>query len=164
MPFIAIALLLAAAIGGGTSVAAQNALPGDALWGFKVGINENVQAALAPQGKAQADFDIRAIETRISEAQKLAANSKLTTQAQAYIRANFEAHANSAARQVAALEAKGDYAAAADVAARFQAAVAAQVSALAELTVEPALAEAVRNTLESASALSAQTSIKASSQ
>lgn len=132
MPFIAIALIIAAAIGGGTSVAAQNALPGDALWGFKVGVNENVRAALAPEGKAQADFDISAIETRMEEASKLAAEGRLDASAQADLEANFGAHAQNVKKQVEKLQAKGDYSAAADVAARFQATVAAHASGLAE--------------------------------
>lgn len=174
MPFIAIALIVAAAIGGGTSLAAQNSLPGDALWGFKVGVNENVRAALAAEGKSQADFDISAIEARMEEASKLAANGRLDAQAQAKIEANFDAHAKNVAAQVAKLQERGDYSAAADVAARFQATVASRASALAEAKVNAgaegsANAQAalsgiigrVQTTLDTASTLSADASAQA---
>lgn len=170
MPFIAIALLLAAAIGGGTSVAAQNALPGDALWGFKVGVNESVGAALAPSGKAQADFDIAAMESRMKEATTLAANGKLSADAKADVETNFEAHAKSVQAEIAKLEDSGDYSGAADVAARFQAAVATHASALADAngsaTAEVKanlgdLIAKVRGTLDAASTLSAKASADA---
>lgn len=174
MPFIAIALLIAAALGGGASVAAQNSLPGDALWGFKVGINENIEAALAAEGKAQADFDIAAIETRMNEASRLAADGRLDAGAQAQIEANFDAHAASVQAQIERLQVKGDYSGAADVAARFQATVAAHASALAgakanasantNASAQASLSKLigkVQATLDTANTLSAEASTEA---
>lgn len=146
MPFIALALVLAAAVGGGTSLAAQQALPGDVLWKFKVVVNENVGAALAPSGKAQADFDLARIEDRLREAQKLKAEDRLSAEAEAAIAANIEAHAKSVEQEVAALRAQGETRAAADVAARYQASLAASGSTIAK----------VHTILESASSLSAE--------
>src|SRR3989338_8217274 len=80
MPFIAIALIVAAALGGGTS---------------------------------------------------LAANGRLDAEAQTGLESNFSAHAGSVQKQITRLQEKGDYAAAADVAARFQATVATHATALA---------------------------------
>ncbi len=173
MPFIAIALVLAAAVGGGASVAAQNALPGDALWGFKVAVNENVGAAFAVSDKAQADWDISRVSARLAEAQKLAAEGRFSAGAQASVESNFNAHAESVAEHVARLQAKGDYAAAADVAARFQAAVAQNASALAEARVNAqgngkealgVIIGKVQATLDIASNLSAEASSQASAQ
>jgi hypothetical protein len=170
MPFIALAIVLAAALGGGTSIAAQNALPGDALWGFKVGVNENIRAAIAAEGKSQANWDIIALETRLDEAEKLAAEGKLNAETQATLEANYNAHVHSVSAQIAKLEEKGDYAAAADVAARFQAAVASHASGLAEaqahadIHAQDVLANVlskVHATLDSASTLSAEASAKA---
>lgn len=163
MPFIAIALIVAAAIGGGTSVAAQNALPGDALWSFKININEKVGAAIAPEGKAQANFDIAALEARMKEASALAADGRLHAQAQAHIEANFEAHARNVALQIEKLQDKGDFEAAAEVAARFQAAVATNASALVDADIQDAttLLSKVRGTLEAASSISADASLRA---
>lgn len=151
MPFILLALGIAAAIGGGTSLAAQNALPNEALWVFKVSVNETMQAALAAEGKAQADFDIAAIETRLTEARELAAQTKLTTQTQDRIKANFEIHAKSVAAQITALTNAGDFAVAADIAARFQATLAKEAEGALD----------IRTALDEASRLSADTNEKA---
>lgn len=176
MPFIAIALVVAAAIGGGTSLAAQNALPGNPLWNFKVAVNENIQAALAAEGKAQAEFDIAAIEARLNEARELAAQARLSADAQADLETNFEKHSASVAQQITKMHADGDFSAAADIAARFQAALATGGSALADANVSAeaateasaqakanvqALLGKVHGTLQSASDISAQASIKA---
>lgn len=170
MPFIAIALLLAVAVSGGVSLAAQHSLPGDPLWGVKVHINEGLQSALAAEGRAQAEFDISAIEARLDEAAELAADARLDANVQAKIESNFEGHARSVEEQVAKLEAAGDYAAAAEVAARFQAAVAGQASVLAEARATASVATQqlvsgiigkVQATLDTASNLSAQTSANA---
>lgn len=171
MPFIAIALVLAAALGGGVSVASQNALPGDALYGFKISVNENIQGTLAFDDKSKADFNIAKAEARLEEAAKLSAEGRLDANAQARIEQNFDAHAKNTATLIVKLQEKGDYAAAADVAARFQASVAKQASALAHakatanaegentLTI---LVNRVHATLDIASDLSAEASAKAS--
>ena len=169
MPFIAIALIVAAALGGGTSFAAQSALPGDALWGFKVGVNERIAETMAVGEKAKADADISHAQTRLEEAAKLAAEGRLDASAQAKIQGNFDAHPRAVAERVAALQAKGDYAAAADVAARFQATVATHATALANAKARAStnananaqavlgnLINKVQATLDTASSLSAE--------
>ena len=169
MPFIAIALIVAAALGGGTSLAAQSALPGDALWGFKVQVNERIAETVAVGEKAKADADISHAQTRLEEAAKLAAEGRLDASAQAKIQGNFDAHTRAVAERVAALQAKGDYAAAADVAARFQATVATHATALANAKARASinananaqavlgnLINKVQATLDTASSLSAE--------
>ena len=169
MPFIAIALIVAAALGGGTSFAAQSALPGDALWGFKVQVNERIAETVAVGEKAKADVDISHAQTRLEEAAKLAAEGRLDASAQAKIQGNFDAHTRAVAERVAALQAKGDYAAAADVAARFQATVATHATALANAKARASinananaqavlgnLINKVQATLDTASSLSAE--------
>lgn len=170
MPFIAIALLVAAALGGGVSVAANSALPGDALWGFKTSVNENIQGALTADTKAKADWDISVLSARLDEASKLAAEGKLDANAQAKLSANFDEHAKDVAAKVAALQADGKTSEAADVATRFQATLASHASAVAEAsakdsteaqaTAAPFLAQ-IRGTLDAAANLSASASAKA---
>ena len=132
MPFIAIALIVAAAIGGGASVAAEHSLPGEALWGFKVHVNENVRAALSTSAEARANANLEAARERLSEAQTLAAQSKLSADLGTKIETNFESRADAVAENIAKLEADGRFEVAADVAARFQAMVAQHAVALAE--------------------------------
>lgn len=170
MPIIAIALLIAAALGGGVSAAAQSSLPGDALWGFKTTVNENVQGAFAAGDEAKANWDISVASARLDEAQKLAAQGKLNAQAQADITANLDEHAQDVADRIAKLQADGKASTAAQLAARFQAALANRSSAVAQASaglkadaqaeVEPFLA-GVRGTLDAAANLSADATVQA---
>lgn len=171
MPFIAIALFVAAALGGGVSVASQQALPGDALYGFKVHINEKVEGSLALSEKTKADWNIEKAETRLHEAQMLAVEGRLDADAQTNIEANFNSHVEQVKALVAKLEAKGDYTAAVDVSARLQSMISAQATALAEAKASAsaeseatlnAVITRVHTALDAASSLSAQTSANAS--
>jgi len=121
MPFIALALVIAAALGGGTAAVAQVSLPGDALWGFKVNVNEGVAGALSSSDQARADWDLNTIQTRLNEASKLSAKGQLTADAQADIAENLKGHADNVTATVAKLEASGDTQDAATIAARYQA-------------------------------------------
>ena len=162
MPVIAIVLLIAAALGGGTAVIAQKSLPGDPLWGFKVNVNESVEGALATGDEAKADWDIAAIKNRIAEAQELDAQGKLSAGVQADILNNFNEHAQGAADAIQHIEVTGSAVAAADAAARLQAAV-AQFTSLSGSSgsTEDDFMTSVRSALNAASALSAQTSASA---
>ncbi|HUY62788.1 MAG TPA: DUF5667 domain-containing protein [Candidatus Paceibacterota bacterium] len=112
MPAIA-AVLILILIGGGTSYAAEGALPGDALYPIKVNVNEPIQEALAftPQSKAAVAANIAV--TRLDEAQQLAAAGKLSTTTAVMLDANLQAHVTQADSAAAAL-AKSDPLAAAE--------------------------------------------------
>lgn len=161
MPIIAIALVIAAALGGGTAYAAQSSLPGDALWNFKTTVNEGLQGALAQGDQAKANWDIAVAADRLDEAQQLAQSGKLSAQAQAQLTANFDAHAQDVAALVAKLDNEGKTTEAADIATRFQATLAqhaADVSAAAtagnDTEAAPFLTD-IRGTLDAAASLSA---------
>ncbi|OGC89077.1 hypothetical protein A3D70_01645 [Candidatus Adlerbacteria bacterium RIFCSPHIGHO2_02_FULL_54_18] len=143
MPLIILALLVAAAVGGGASVAAQNALPGEPLWVFKVQVNERVGATLAPGDKAKAGWDIALVRERMEEAEILAAEGALSTSAQAASKANINTHIQGLSRRVAALQERGDYAAAADIAIQLQAAISSHISGPLELAAELDMANAL---------------------
>lgn len=140
MPFIVIALLLAAALGGGTSLVAHNSLPGDALWGFKTEVLERLRSG----------DDIAVIQTRLQEAKALSAQGRLNAGAQADLVSNIEFHAAAVEKQIADNESVGNYAAAADLAARFQAMLAKEAGGVLD----------IRALLDSASELSAEASAK----
>ena len=141
MPFIVIALLLSAAIGGGVSVVAQSALPGDMLWSFKTEVLERLHSG----------DDISAIQTRLQEAEELAAQGKLNTEIQAKLVSNITAHAAAAEKQITESESRGDYAAASAIATNLQAALAKGTPGALDL----------RALLDTASRLSAEASAKA---
>lgn len=66
---IALALTLALGTGGGVALAAQNAQPGDALYGVKTAVEQvQVAAALSESGKAEAR--LRIAERRLDEVSK----------------------------------------------------------------------------------------------
>lgn len=170
MPFIAITLVIAAALGGGATVASQNALPGEALWNFKVNVTENVRSAVSFSEEAKAEADIAAIEARLKETATLSAEGRMNTDVQAKIESNFNAHAEGVGERIAALEEKGQEDVAAKVAVRFQAAIARHATILAEAHADAEgetsaalqkMLGAVRLTLDNASELSASASAKA---
>ena len=154
MPFITFILIVAAFMGGTVSIAAQGALPDDPLWSFKVGVNERLDAALTPDGLQRANFDLAAIDARIKEAKMLMSDGRPHAAARAKLESNFNGHTKSVERQIALLDSTGDYAAAADVAARYQALLARSVPGPLDL----------QTTLDQASALSAGAAAKAALQ
>lgn len=88
-PFAALAgafatLLL---VTGGVSYAAEGALPGDLLYGVKVGVTESLMTALTPAGDAQADWQIEIAERRLHEAAELAHAGRLSTSTEAALAA-----------------------------------------------------------------------------
>ncbi len=151
MPFVIFALAIATIVGGSISMAAQRALPGDALWSFRIGVNENIEAVLAPGGTVRADFDIVTIEERMKEADALAASGRLTADVKAELEANLTMHVKSVQDQITKLEARSNYLGAAGTAARLQAALGKQTSG----------ALNIRAALDAASNLSADASTKA---
>lgn len=170
MPFIAVAVAIAAALGGGATLAAENALPGDALWSYKVNVNENIRSSFAGSTEAKAEAHINAIEQRMQETEKLATEGQLTAETQASIETNLDLHTTAVTRYIADLEAAGDVEAAADIAARYQATIAARAAALAQAEVNaPEDSEAalspilvkIRTTLDHASEMSANASAQA---
>lgn len=150
MPFIIVAFLLAAAIGGGTSLAAQHALPGDPLWIFKTEINEKAGEMLAQEGTARAELHIAAVEGRINETVLLATAKPLPPDIKMQIEKNIALHARGAEAQISQLQNNGEFHAAAAAATRLQSALAKQTGGVLELGA----------LLDEASALSADADAK----
>jgi len=68
----AVAFLAVILVGvGGTGVAAEGALPGDTLYGIKVGLNEKLERAVALGTVAKAEVDVSHAEERIREVELL---------------------------------------------------------------------------------------------
>ncbi len=120
MPIFA-AIALVALLGGGTSFAAQGALPGDALYPVKVNVNEEVRSALtfSPEGKIELNAERAA--ARLAEAEKLAGQNRLTAEAKAQVEKNFIRFADKVKDRLADLSPE----ARAEITSRFEAALAA---------------------------------------
>lgn len=101
-------ILIAVLVGGGTSFAAEGALPGDMLYPIKVEVNEEVKGAFAFGSEADARLQAKLVAERLEEAEELAAEGMLTAEVAAEIEARMKAHAESARTESAEAEANGD--------------------------------------------------------
>lgn len=108
MPFIAIAIVAALAIGGGTAVAANQSLPGDALYGLKIGVNEKIETALSFSDESRAAEHLEAITERHAESKKLEAEGKLNAETKASLNANIDAHIKAFTTALANVRASGN--------------------------------------------------------
>jgi hypothetical protein len=133
IPAGAFALLLLA--GGGTSLAAEYALPGDALYAFKTKVNEPFVAVLTVSESAKAEWQTTVALRRLEEADTLALQGKLTPEAKTEIESHFETSAGKAAATLASLDRKGDGASekAGDLSATFESSLKAHADILAKV-------------------------------
>jgi hypothetical protein len=111
------ALIIAIALvaGGGTSFAAEKAVPGDILYSIKTGVNENIRSAFAFSHEAEAKLQARLAQERLEEAETLAARGSLDAQTAARLSSDLKTHYDEASEQNMALDADGDYEASANV-------------------------------------------------
>lgn len=85
-------LLLALMVGvGGTSFAAQGAVPGDLLYPVKVHVNEGVRSGFAFGADAKAQFEADLLAIRLQEAEDLASEGKLEGDLAIDVRSNIQA-------------------------------------------------------------------------
>lgn len=115
MPVFAVIAVITLIAGGGTSLAAESALPGDALYPVKVSVNEEVRGAFAISDEAKARLAANLAERRLQEAATLAAEGRLTAEAQAEIESRFNAHVEKFEAKANKLAAKGKANAAAEL-------------------------------------------------
>lgn len=106
MPIFA-GILLAALLGGGTSMAAQNTLPGDLLYPVKVGVNERVEGAFQISPEAKASWESLLASRRLDEAAKLQAEGKLSAGTKKDLQLAFEEHAKNAENRLSELKDSG---------------------------------------------------------
>jgi hypothetical protein len=126
------ALMLVVFAGGGTAYAAQGALPGEALYPVKIYVNENVQGALAISPQAKVSYNTSIAQTRLQEAQMLAAQGRLDATTSAQIESNLNQHIQQA-DAIAASLAQQDPAAGIEASVNLDSSLAAQGSILASL-------------------------------
>lgn len=101
MPLI---IIIAILLGGGVSIAAQQSLPGDALYSVKVNVNEKVVALAKVSDEAKANWDARLAARRLEEAEELAIKGELNADVRAQLEANFKSFADRAEARVVAFE------------------------------------------------------------
>ncbi|MFA6603588.1 MAG: DUF5667 domain-containing protein [Patescibacteria group bacterium] len=107
-PVLAAAMIVAILVGSaGVSYAAESAMPGDALYGFKLAVNEEVVSALAVTPEAQVRWETRRAERRLEEAEVLADAGDLDADKAAIIEERINAHAASAEEHLAEIDRGG---------------------------------------------------------
>lgn len=129
---IAAALVLVLVFGSGVSYAAENALPGDALYAVKTYINEPAKVALATNAEAKAEVQIELAERRIEEAAILAAEGRLDEETEDDLAIAFESHAEAVAEHIAEADAD-DEGISMELASRFENRLAAHENILLEV-------------------------------
>lgn len=100
---------------GGTTFAAENALPGDVLYSVKTHVNEKVMEVLARNDEKKADLSTRLAERRLDEADKLSVKGKLNPDNSAQIAEQLKKHLDKTNELVKKLEEKGNIQAASRV-------------------------------------------------
>ncbi|MBI5078217.1 MAG: hypothetical protein HZB11_02545 [Candidatus Yonathbacteria bacterium] len=93
---------------GSVSLAAENTVPGDALYAVKIHINEQVRAAVAVTPKAKAEWDVRKAERRLEEVEKLALTPNVSSEIKIVAEENFNASANKVEERIANFEKEDD--------------------------------------------------------
>lgn len=132
--------------GGGTSYAAQAALPGELLYAVKIHVNEFVEAALATSPVAKAEVQAVLAERRVEEAQTLASRGMLTEVAATELQVRFDEHAEAAQSLTEALAAI-DPGAAAQIGTQFSSSLAANDAVLVSLGEQSQNEETKRTSL-----------------
>lgn len=106
VPIVALLGMLMLA-GAGTSLAAETALPGEALYSVKVGVNEKVRAAFAVSDEAEAKLAAELAKRRVAEAAELNAKGKFTGEAEVEIESRLTKHVAKFEEKTAKLSAEG---------------------------------------------------------
>lgn len=70
---------------GGTAWAAEGALPGDTLYAWKTKVNEPARLAFLPTPIARAEWSMELMTRRLNEAEKLAADGRLTSETHVFL-------------------------------------------------------------------------------
>ena len=141
-------MLLFVLIGGGIAAAAENTLPGDVLYAIKTQINEKVISAFQVSTVAETHWEIKLSERRLQEAEAIAADPKVSTEAKAQVQQDFQKHAERVRETVANLQAEGNTEAVVDLSTRFEASLETHTQVLENLSASPAIQEASKTEID----------------
>ena len=104
----AFSLLLVISAGGGFALAADTSLPGDAMYGIKIHVNEPLMIAFTPTNVGQARLSAHLATRRVDEAVTLASKGKLTEEKRTYLAQAFDTEIKRTEKRTGVLEQTGD--------------------------------------------------------
>ena len=110
-------IVLAVALSGGVSLVAESSVPGDALYGVKTHVNENIRSVVTTTAEADAQWEADLAERRLKEIETLSLRGELTSEVAAELGAAFSSHAHAALTGASTLASNGKATVAADIAA-----------------------------------------------
>lgn len=91
-------------MGSSVSFAAENTVPGDVLFPVKIHVNEAVRGAAAVTQKAKAEWEIRLVERRLEEVEKLAVVNNVPVEILQIAEQNLEKYAERVKNRIAKFE------------------------------------------------------------
>lgn len=89
---------------GSVSLAAENTVPGDVLFPVKVHVNENVRGTFSVTTKAKAEWEVRLVERRLEEVEKLAVIPDVSIVVQQIAEQNLEHYSERVKNRIARFE------------------------------------------------------------
>lgn len=110
-----VAVPMALAVSAGVVFAAQSALPGDLLYGLKVGVIEKVQTGLVFSGQQKAKLDAAFAVRRLEEGEALARQNKLAGELKNELSSHFEEQSAKLMDDINSLKKEHDEATAAEI-------------------------------------------------
>ncbi|MFM2383986.1 MAG: hypothetical protein RIQ72_558 [Candidatus Parcubacteria bacterium] len=120
---------------GTTSMLAEEALPGDSLYSFKVSVNESVRDLTAVTDEAKAKLAVEMSSRRLEEAAVLSAQGKLDEKSKKILQDQFVKKADEVKNRVASLVSKNNLSAAQEVVVDFESALQTHELILASLSL-----------------------------
>jgi hypothetical protein len=108
---------------GGTSLLADQALPGESLYSFKVRVNEPIRELTAITTEARAKLAVEVTEKRLQEAAVLSVQGRLDEPNKKLLQDQFTKHAEQIRNRVASLVSRNDLNAAQEVVIDFESAL-----------------------------------------
>lgn len=144
---MAVAVTLAALLGGSVSFAAEGALPGDLLYPVKTAVNEELASLLAVSNESEAKLQAELAARRIEEAEKLAEQGRLDLETRASIAEKFHAHAEKSESNAKIVEASENLSAAAGIRSDFESVLQAHTKVLAEIDAKTPEGKAEMNAI-----------------
>lgn len=91
-------------LSGSVSFAAENALPGDVLFPIKTNVNEKVRGFAAVTPKAKAEWDVRLVERRIEEVEKISKDTSASLEKIALAEDYFDTYSKKVNERIEKLE------------------------------------------------------------